>query len=311
MGQNLSIPEGVDFDPNDFTHWGLQEIEEINKSFRLRQDTFTVDKETLADLINEQFEGVEDSTIDELFDTYSQGGDTIFLVEALAGITAGAIGMVCSKVVTIYRLYDFNGSDKNGMGISWDESIVLFTSALAGIHRMTKVGELPQHQKVVDLLTAYWHSKRVFDYQMRLISEVEFQKMVMNMIRDCWMQSYGPCRYTDQGSEHGYTKQGEMRFKQTWLPDVKDEMWELGGRPANGVFHYLYKHNEYYLHGIGEPHDPDDRLTLGDILEVFGVLKPEEIEALKRGKVRGGMVLKKKERKARRKKKVAAVAASQ
>jgi hypothetical protein len=300
MGQNLSIPDGVDFDPNNFTHWNLPDIEEINKAFRLRNECFAVDKVTLIDLIREQYEGIEDELFDELFDTFSGGADTIFLTEALAGITSMATGMVCTKVVTLYRLFDLNGSN----AISWDESIVLVMSALSGIVRLQKVGELPKHESVVDLLTNYWHSKRVFDYQTKLISETDFQKMVMDMLRECWMQSYGPCRYSDQGCEHGYTKQGELRFKQTWLPDVKEEMWELGGKKANGVFHYLYKHNEYYLHNIGEPQDPDDRMTLLDILEVFGVLNAEEIEQLKRGKAMGARVLNAKKKGQRRKKKV-------
>jgi hypothetical protein len=306
MGQNLSIPDGTDFEPNDFSHWGLEDIEQINKSFRLRNECFAVDKETMMDLVNDQYEGVEDATFDELFDTFSNGSDTVFLTEVLAGITSSAVGMVCSKVVTLYRLFDLNGSN----AISWDESIVLVMSSLSGIVRLQKVGELPKHEGVVDMLTNYWHSKRVFDYQTKLISETDFQRMVMDMLRECWMQSYGPCRYSDQGSEHGYTKQGEMRFKQTWLPDVKEEMWELGGKKANGVFHYLYKHNEYYLHGIGEPCDPDDRMTLLDILEVFGVLNAEEIEQLKRGKATGGrgVVLNAKKKEKRRKKKVLAAA---
>ena len=73
----------MEFDPNDFTHSNLPDIEEINKNCRVRDECFAVDKETLIDLIREQYEGIDNAVFDELFDSFSGGADTIFVTEAL------------------------------------------------------------------------------------------------------------------------------------------------------------------------------------------------------------------------------------
>lgn len=272
MGQNLTLPSPDEYDENDMSHWSLADLESINTKFREQHINYACDKETLSKLLISQFSDLKQSTIEKIWDLFDSGDGLVYICEVLAGITTKAIGPLCEKVKTIYRLFDFNGANE----ISFDESIVLLATALSGITKVEGVGYPPQDHKIERLLAHYWQTKRVFDYNERMFSEEDFQRMIMEMIRDCWMAGFGPCQYSDTGSTHGFVKMGEMKYKQTWVPDADtSDLWETGGKDASGAFEYYYKHNEYYLHGIQEPIDPDDRLEVGHILEAFGLMSGE------------------------------------
>ena len=40
---------------------------------------------------------------------------------------------------------------------------------------------------------------------------------------------------------NGFVQMGEMKFKQTWVPDADtSDLWETGGKEASGAFEYYY-----------------------------------------------------------------------
>jgi len=274
MGQNLTRPSPDDYDVNDFSHWSLEDLEKMNARFHQQNANYAHDKETLKKLLKSQFPDLKQSTIDQIWVTFDSGNELVYISEVLAGLTTKAIGPLCDKVKIVYRIFDYNKANE----ISFDESIVLMVTALSGITKVEKMGYPPEDAKMERLLAHYWQTKRIFDYQERMFSEADFQRMIMEMIRDCWMAGFGPCKYSDTGSSHGFVNMGEMRYKQTWVPDADTSgLWETGGKEASGAFEYYYKHNEYYLHGIEEPLDPDDKLEVGHLLETFGVLAPPAV----------------------------------
>ena len=252
MGNNQGAPEEEEFDPSDLSQWTLQHIVAIDRSSRARGFGFAVDKDSFRLLLSEPYSttingipvdvdaplpDVDDETVDYLWRIFcfvdgADGKERVVPMQVLAGMVSKARGPLCEKVDTLFLLYDM--MDNGEMG--YDEMLFTAQSALGGMVTLENVGRQPEQEELNKLLKSYWMKLKVYDYMDRSFSRREFQEMVMGMLIDNWMKGYGTCHYHDEDCEHGWVKQGELRYKQLYAvgPVAERDMWASSAMMAEG-----------------------------------------------------------------------------
>eukprot|EP00937_MAST-01D_sp_MAST-1D-sp2_P004543 g4543.t1 len=253
MGNNqASFDDEAEFDASDLSQWTLAHITAIDRAFRARSLEFAVDKGSFRHLLGEPYDtaingipvhvdaplpGVDDATIDYFWRLFSfvDGADDVERVvpaQVLAGVVSKARGPLCEKVDVLFQLYDM--MDTGEMG--YDEMLFTAQSALGGMVTLENIGRQPQQKELHKLLKDYWMKKRVYDFQERSFSRREFQEMVMGMLLENWMKGYGTCHYHDEECEHGWVKEGELRYKQLYMtgPVAERDMWASSAMLAEG-----------------------------------------------------------------------------
>jgi len=137
---------GAPYDPNKLETWKLQHVQMIYDKYVSDNFDFGVTKPDFKTLMT-AVDG-SDELADDLWDMMDpkQAG-MIATLEALCALIVGCQGDLDGKVDLTFNCFDFN----NGGDISYDEMVILMSSALSGMVKLAKQGMPPDDAEMEKL----------------------------------------------------------------------------------------------------------------------------------------------------------------
>ena len=157
MGTSESKDLSV-FDPNDLRTWRLAQAERVFEAFASQNYDFGLDKAHLDLLLSSTVPGIS-TLADELWDAFSHVGtpmdgrampSMVNALEVMVALGAACVAPLSAKLHFAFAVFDVDESLELGR----DEAVVMLSSCLAALARLSAVGAPPPDDAEGEVLAA-------------------------------------------------------------------------------------------------------------------------------------------------------------